>query len=256
MVKKVLIFLLMQSLVISFPLGSFGAPVHVPGRPLLNAQITSESPANITLEGDFVTDRKLQEDARITRANWINLKATGIFLGDRVQPYILLGSLLDGEFKQEVGGANIKYITEDAFTWGAGTTILVHKITDRLGLGLDVKYRQTNPTVGKVKIDGVNFSRDDDNVSLDCNYQEWQAALGLCGLTENFLGYGGIKYSDVRTLLKARAGGIDTKKTLNSANKVGVFLGCEFIFTENVTIGLEGRFIDEQSYTFFMAVHF
>lgn len=256
MSRKILFFLLIQSLIISFPFGSFSAPVHVPGRPLLNAQINSEYPANITLEGDFVTGRELQNDAQITRANWATLKATGIFMENRVQPYITLGALLDGEFKQEVDGADIEYIMEDAFTWGAGATILVHKITDRLGLGLDVKYRQTNPVVGKVKIDGTTFSRGDDNVSLDCYYQEWQAALGLCGLTDNFLGYGGIKYSDVKTLLKAEAGGIDTRKTLNSANTVGVFLGCEFIFTDNVTIGLEGRFIDEQAYTFFMAIHF
>ena len=256
MIKKFLIFLLIQCLVISFPFGSSSAPVHVPGRPLLGVQIDSKNPANITFEGDFVTDRELQNDAQITRSNWATLKATGIFMNGRVQPYVLLGTLLDGEFKQEVDGVDIKYITEDAFTWGAGTTILVHKITDRLGLGLDVKYRQTNPNVGKVKIDGVSFSRGDANVSLGCNYQEWQAALGLSGLTENFIGYGGIKYSDVKISLKTKAGGIDTEKTLNSANKVGIFLGCEFICTENATIGLEGRFIDEQAYTFFMTIHF
>jgi opacity protein-like surface antigen len=256
MIRKVLIFLLIQSLVISFPFGSFSAPVHVPGRPLLNAQVASEYPANITLEGDFVTGRELQDDAQITRANWATLKATGIFMENKIQPYIMLGALLDGEFKQEIDGADIKYTTEDAFTWGAGTTILVYEITDRLGLGLDLKYRQTNPAVGKVTIDGTSFSGDDDGVSLDCYYQEWQAALGLCGLTENFLGYGGIKYSDVNTLLKVKAGGMDTEKTLNSANKFGIFLGCEFILTEDSTIGFEGRFLDEQAYTVFFSVHF
>ncbi len=256
MSRKVLIFLLTQSLVISFPFGSFSAPVHVPGRPLLSAQMNSEPPANIAIEGDFVVGRTLEKDARITRTNWAGLKATGIFLEEQIQPYVLFGALLDGEFEQEVDNADIKYITEDAFFWGAGTTILLYRITSRLGLGLDVKYRQTNPVVNKIKIDGTSFSKSDDNVSLDCQYQEWQAALGLCGLTDNFLGYGGIKYSDVKTLLKAEAGAIDIEKTLYSANKIGVFGGCEFILNENTTIGFEGRFIDEQAYTVFVSVHF
>ncbi len=256
MIKKGLVFLLIQILVVNFPFGSFSAPVHVPGRPLLGVQISSTPPANIALEGDFVTDRKLQKDTRIMRSNWATLKTTGIFMDEKVQPYILLGALLDGEFKQEVDGSDIRYITEDAFTWGAGTTILLHKITDTLGLGLDVKFRQTNPMVGKVKIDGASFSKSDSGVDLSCQYQEWQAALGLCGLTENFIGYGGIKYSDVKTTLKAKAGGIDTEKTVNSANKIGIFLGGEFILTEDTTLGLEGRFLDEQAYTFFITVHF
>ncbi len=254
--KKILIFILINSIIISFPFGSLTAPVNVPGRPLLSIQANSKNPANVTLEGDFVVNRKLEEDVWITKANWATLKVTEILMDGRVQPYFLLGALLDGEFKQKVGSTDIKYKTDDAFTWGVGTTILVYEITDRLGLGLDVKYRQTNPFVAKVSIDGTSFSRNDDNVSLDCDYAEWQVALGLCGLSERFLGYGGIKYSDVRTLLKVEAGGIDTDDIVNSAQNIGVFLGCEYTLTESTTIGVEGRFIDEEAYTIFMAVHF
>ncbi len=75
-------------------------------------------------------------------------------------------------------------------------------------------------------------------------------------LSERFLGYGGIKYSDVKTSLKVKAGGIDTDDTVNSAQNIGAFLGCEYTLTENTTIGLEGRFIDEEAYTLFMTVHF
>ncbi len=123
----------------------------------------------------------------ITKATWTTLKVTEIFSNGRVQPYLLLGALLDGEFKQELNSTDIKYKTDDALTWGVGTTILVCGITDRLGLGLDVKYRQTNPSVAKVNINGTSFSRNDDNVSLDCDYQEWQVALGLCGVKRAIL---------------------------------------------------------------------
>jgi opacity protein-like surface antigen len=256
MIKKIFIFILICSIIICFPFGGISAPVHVPGRPLLNVQNNLQYPANVAIEGDFVTGRKLQEDICITRANWATLKITEIFMDNRVQPYFLLGTLIDGEFKQEINGMDIEYKTDDAFTWGVGTTVLAYEITDRLGLGLDVKYRQVNPIVGSVEIDGNSFSRGDDNVSLDCDYQEWQVALGLCGLTEHFLGYGGIKYSDVKALLKAEAGGIDTKETVSSAEKIGVFVGCEFLLTENATIGLEGRFIDEEAYTCFVTIHF
>ena len=254
--KKILIFILIPGIILSFPFGSLTAPVNVPGRPLLSIQANAENPANITLEGDFIADRKLEKDIRITQATWATMKVTEIFMDGRVQPYLLLGGLLDGEFEQEVDSIDIKYKTDDTFTWGVGTTILVYEITDRLGLGLDVKYRQTNPSVAKVSIDGTSFSPEDDGVSLDCDYAEWQVALGLCGLSERFLGYGGIKYSDVRTSLKAEAGGIDIDDTVNSAQKIGAFLGCEYTLTENTTIGLEGRFIDEEAYTLFMAVHF
>ena len=256
MVKKFLIFILISSVITCFPFSSMGAPVNVPGRPLLSVQSNSEYPANITLEGDFVANRTLKEDACVTQATWANLKITEIFMDGRVQPYIIFGDLLDGEFKQKVDNIDIEYKTNDALSWGLGTTILVWEITDKLGLGLDFKYRQVTPSVDKVIIDDTSFSRDDDNVSLGCNYQEWQVALGLCGLTERFIGYGGIKYSDVKTFLKAKAGGVDTSNTFNSAQNIGAFIGCEYTLTENTTIGLEGRFIDEEAYTIFLAVHF
>ena len=257
MIKKIFVFILSCIIVIWFPVGSISAPIHVPARPLLGVQSDSQYPANVAIEGDFITNRQLQEDIRITRANWVNLKVTELLMGNKVQPYFLVGALIDGEFEQELnGGVDVKYKTEDAITWGAGTTILAYEITERLALGLDVKYRQVHPVVSSVSIDGNRFSRSDDDVSLDCNYQEWQAALGLCGMTENFIGYGGIKYSDVKTLLKAEADGIDTRKSVGSAQTIGVFVGCEFLLTENTTIGLEGRFIDEEAYTCFITVHF
>ena len=254
--KKFLIFLLINSIIISFPFESITAPINVPGRPLLSVQANSKNPANVTLEGDFVVNRKLKDDACMTRTTWSTMKVTEIFSDGRVQPYFLLGALLDGEFKQELNSVDIEYTTDDALTWGVGTTILLCGITARLGLGMDVKYRQTNPSVSKVDINGTTFSRNDDNVSLYCDYQEWQVALGLCGLSERFLGYGGIKYSDVKTSLKVKAGGIDTDDTVNSAQNIGAFLGCEYTLTENTTIGLEGRFVDEEAYTFFITVHF
>ena len=254
--KKFSIFVLIQILIITFPIGTRSAPVNVPGRPLLSVQSNSEYPANITLEGDFIADRKLKDDVRITQTTFADLKITELLMNGRVQPYVFLGELIDGEFKQEIDNTDIEYKTNDALTWGVGTTILVYEITERLGLGLDIKYRQTNPTVAKVIIDDTSFSRNDDGVSLDCDYQEWQVALGLCGLTERFIGYGGIKYSDVRTSLKAKAGGVDTDETVNSAQNIGAFIGCEYTLTENTTIGVEGRFIDEEAYTLFVAVHF
>jgi len=257
MIKKNLVLLVIQTLIISLPFnGIFSAPVHVPGRPLLGVQDETETPMNIAVEGDFVVNRNFEEDIEITRANWVTLKAAGIFLEEKIQPYVLFGALLDGQVKQEVGDLNIKYITDDAFVWGAGVSILLYEITDTLGLGLDVKFRQTNPDVDKIKIDGRSFSESDSGVNLSCQYQEWQAALGLCNVTENFIGYGGIKYSDARTTLEAEANGLDTKETVGSLNKVGIFLGCEFMLTEDATLGFEGRLIDEQAYSVFMTIHF
>lgn len=254
--RKIFVFVLICSIVMYFPLGSVSAPVHVPARPLLNVQNDSQYPANIAVEVDCVTGRNLQEDIRITRANWVNFKVTEMLMDNKVQPYFLVGALIDGDFEQEVGNADLKYKTDDAFSWGIGTTILAYEINERMALGLDIKYRNVQPTVHSVTIDGNKFSRDDDNVSLRCSYQEWQAALGVCGVTDKFIGYGGIKYSDVRTLLKAEAGGIDTRESVGSAENVGVFVGCEFLLTEDTTIGLEGRFLDEEAYTCFITVHF
>jgi opacity protein-like surface antigen len=254
--KKVIFWVLVSVLVSGFSFYVFSAPVHVPCRPLLGVQKDARRPANVALEGDFVIKRKLRGDISITRANWYSLKITEIFRDGKLQPYIIAGGLLDGRFKQEINNIDVKYITEDAFMWGVGTSVLLYEITDRLALGLDVKYRQTNPSIDRVSIDGNSFSLDDAGVSVDCDYAEWQASLGLCRASKRFLGYGGIKYSDVKATLEVEAGGVDEEKSVNSAHNIGVFLGMEYVITENTTIGIEGRFIDEQAYTLFITAHF
>lgn len=254
--KKFIFLVFVSCFVLDFSFLGFSAPVHVPCRPLLGAQSDLRQPANVALEGDFITKRQLRKDIAITRANLYGLKITELFRDGKLQPYIMVGGLFDGKFKQEVNNRDIKYTTKDALVWGVGTTILVHEITDRLALGLDVKYRQTNPSIDRVSVDGNNFSLDDAGVSVDCDYAEWQASLGLCRVSEHFLGYGGIKYSDVRASFEVEAGGVDEEKTVNSAHNIGAFLGIEYVITESTTIGIEGRFIDEQAYTLFLTAHF
>jgi len=228
---------------------AIAAPVGNPAKPILEK---GDTPFKVGTELDFVTERDLDvsdEDVTVENLNWYAGKIS-YALADRVEPYVLLGAA-NGEFSEKFSGVDLKYETETAFAWGVGATVLLKEFNNGIRLGLDGRYRQAEPDIDKVTLNGVSYSPGDVGISgLSAEYKEWQVALGISKELGQFVPYGGIKYNDVEASLKATISGTTyTTDDINSDGVVGIFVGCDFLPTKNFSIGVEGRFIDETAFT-------
>ena len=225
------------------------APVGNPAKPILEK---GDTPFKIGFEFDFVTERDLDvsdEDVTIEKFNWYGGKISYAF-ADRVEPYVFLG-VAGGEFTEKYPGVDLTYETETEFAWGIGATVLLYEFENGLRLGLDGKYRQAKPDIDKMTLNGVSYSPGDVGISdFNAEYSEWQVAIGIAKELGQFVPYAGIKYTDVETSVKATIAGTTYKsEEVNSEEVVGIFVGCDFLPTEDFSLGVEGRFIDETSFS-------
>lgn len=227
----------------------FAAPIGNPAKPVLEK---GDTPFKVGVELDFVTERDLDvsgEDVAIEKLNWHAAKISYV-LADRVEPYVLLAAA-NAEFSEKWSGVDLKYETETAFAWGLGATVLLKEFDNGIRVGIDGRYRQAEPDIDKAILNGVSYSPGDFGVSnSSAEYSEWQVALGISKELGQFVPYGGIKYNDVETSVKATISGTTYKTDdTNSDGVFGIFVGCDFVPTENFSIGVEGRFIDETAFT-------
>ena len=222
--KKILLLTLVSCFVVSGLV--YAAPVGNPAKPLL---VNEEMPFSVGAEFDFVFERELDvsgEDVAIENLYMYMAKAS-YTLEKRADFYCLLGAA-NGELSVESGGVDLSVDTETAFAWGLGVTVFLYEFDNGIRLGVDGNFRNTAPSL--------------DEVDVDLEYSEWQIALGVSKQIDQFVPYGGIKYSDVKAELTVP--GLGSEDT-GSDNIFGIFLGCDFLAKENLSFGIEGRFIDE-----------
>jgi len=225
------------------------APVGNPAKPVLEK---GDTPFKVGVEFDFVTERDLDvsdEDVTIEEFNWYGGKIS-YALADRVEPYVFLGAA-GVEFTEKYTGVDLTYETETDFAWGIGATVLLYEFENGIRVGLDGRYRSVELDIDKIILNGVSYSPGDVGISdFSAEYKEWQVALGISKEFGQFVPYGGIKYTDVEASMKATISGTTYKTDdANSDDVVGIFVGCDFLPTENFSIGVEGRFIDETSFS-------
>ena len=235
---------------------SYAAPVGNPAKQIL---VEGEYPFTVGAELDFVTERELDvsdEDVAVDSLNWYSAKIAYSF-EDKVELYCLLGAA-DGEFSEKYTGVDLLYEAETEFAWGFGATVFLYEYENGIRLGVDGKYRQVDPSVDKLTLNGVEYSIPSGSVtSIDVEYSEWQIALGISKEMDGFLPYGGIKLSDVEASMKATIGGTTyTTDDADSENIFGIFIGCDFVATDNFSIGVEGRFIDETAFSILGTLRF
>ena len=225
------------------------APVGNPAKPILEK---GDTPFKVGTELDFVTERDLDvsgEDVTIEKLNWYAGKIS-YTMADRVDLYTLLGAA-NGEFSEKYSGVDLKYETETAFAWGLGATVLLKEFNNGIRLGIDGRYRQVEPDIDKLILNNVEYTIPSGSITnVSAEYKEWQVALGISKELGQFVPYGGIKYNDVEASVKATISGTTYKTDdINSDGVVGIFVGCDFLPTKNLSIGVEGRFIDETAFT-------
>jgi len=226
------------------------APVGNPTKPILEGR---EIPLNVGAELDFVGDRDLDvsgEDVCVEDLGWYGAKISYI-LEDKVEPYVLLG-VAQAEFSESYSGTDLVYETETDLALGLGVTVFLHEFDNGVRLGADGKFRRVEPDLDKVMLGGIEYSPGVPGFSdFAAEYSEWQIALGISKEIGDFVPYGGIKYTDVETSLKATISGTTYQiDDANSDNVFGIFIGCDFLIpTEDLSISVEARFIDELAFS-------
>lgn len=246
-------------LIISLCSCALAGPVGNPAKPALEI---GDTPFKVGVEMDLVTERDLDisdKSVGIDRIKWYGAKLSYNF-EDIAETSIALCAA-DLKFTEKY----IQYETETGFGLGLGQSFVLYEFDNGLRVGLDGKIRFIDADVDNLFLGGTRYLLTDSGVQdVKVEYQEWQLAAGISKELEGLFGfeyylpedwifvpYAGVKYSDVRVTGKAYVSGTSyNNEDINSDNIFGVFLGCDVLATEDLSVGLEARFIDEQGFTF------
>ena len=251
--KKIL-FLTVLSLILTTSVVSQAAPAGNPADPVL---LTGTYPVKGEAIVDVVFERELDlsNDNATVEGIWY-LGKVGVTLIEKIDVYGLLGTA-KLELKDWTT-SNYDMESDYALAWGGGATILLYE-TEEYGDGilrcsLDGSYRQYEPGIEKVKKSGSEVT---GILEKELEYREWQVGVGVSYTLDNLTPYLGVKYSDCETKMRLHEPAANiTKKTANSKDVVGVFVGVDYLFAENIALNLEGRFIDETALNVGMKINF
>lgn len=253
--RKILFLTAVLGLVLSLPAISHAAPAGNPADPVL-----LEGTYPIKAEGliDIVFDRDLDLSGDNAKVEGIwYLAKVGLTLIEKIDIYGLLGT---ADFKLENWRIANDYDMESDYSlaWGGGAKLLLYE-TEEYGDGIlrvtvDGNYRRYDPSIETVKKDGTELT---GITAKELEYQEWQASLGLSYTLDQMTPYIGVKYSDCQTEMSlTEPAATIAKVEANSDDVVGVFVGLDYLFAENISVNLEGRFIDETALNVGLKINF
>lgn len=226
--------------VLCVPFASYAAPVGNIASPAVEK---GKFGIKAGAEADFVFSRELDvedEDVEL-EANFYTAKISYTLL-DRLDIYAILGSLSGAEVTEKYGSTTLKYGVDDAFVWGAGLTVLAYEWDNGFRVGIDGKYRSSEPGISSINLNGTDYSLVDSEGS----FKEWQFALAVSKQFGKFIPYAGVKYSDMELSAKGTISGtVYQTDKVGGKNLTGLFVGASFLPKDNISINIEGRFIDE-----------
>lgn len=251
--RKILFLATVISLVLTLSGYSQAAPAGDPADPVLlkgTYPVKGEALIDIVFGRDF----DLSGDNAEVEAIWY-LGKIGITLVEKIDIYGLLGT---ADLKVKSWTASDYDLESDySLAWGGGTTLLLYE-TEEYGDGilrvsLNGNYRQYDPSIEKVKKGGADLSGITEK---ELEYREWGAGLGLSYTLDQLTPYVGVKYSDIECKLKLTEPAGSSSKTANSEDVIGVFVGVDYLFAENIALNLEGRFVDETALNVGLKINF
>ncbi|MFC1666272.1 hypothetical protein ACFL0P_00180 [Candidatus Omnitrophota bacterium] len=208
------------------------------------------------LIGDFVTERKINIDSGNFEMRALMLRL-GLSLIDRLNFYVDLGQAQDMEYTYLIMGEKHELDFDDDFIYGVGLSALVYRWDNGLEIGANVSYRQAEMSLDTVVKEGTTYEKGSGALSAinSGKFQETQTAIELAWKTDYLIPYVGIKYSDVDvdadyTLLGAL---VDANKS--ASENIGLFVGLTITpklqalpnEAEQISINVEGRFVDEEA---------
>ena len=236
------------------------SPVQMPGAQ--SAQVmrsensehlwdNEEYTLSIGAQYDSVTERELESDSEV-ELDAVSAKIS-LDYKDQVSIYTTLGQTSDAVLTEKAGSNTYKYFFEDSFIWSVGVTAKLYTF-ENIGLDVigDVSYRDASEMdVEELDINGTRYNKSQFTAgsSIEADWEEWQAALGVSKKFDQFTPYAGIKYSDVDVEGRATVSGTTYDAIAEADENVGVFAGTTVEAFDGLTFDVQGRFIDETAFT-------
>lgn len=242
----------------------FCLPLAVYASSIGGAETQGQGKFAIGLDQEFVFDRDLKlldfgttderDKTEIDSAYRTMVKASYGVL-DNLDIYVKLGT---ADFKRK-STHRTRYSATD---WDDDTAKLKGENALAYGIGMKGKYDfENNWIIGcdiqylghKNNLKGTDtwITRDDpnrtgvDTLEGKATFQEWHIAPYIAKKIGNFVPYLGVRYSDLRQNYKEVEEDGDSKIKFKADDNVGVFVGTDYKIGKNVSLNLEGRFIDE-----------
>jgi len=252
-------YLLAILLVFGFAATAYGAPVGL----ISDADTTTselwpdyDAELSMGIVADILTKRSIDIDSGEFGMNALSGRI-GVSILKKWQIYIDAGTTMDMEYEYVIKGEKYQAEFDDTFIWSIGTSALVCKWDNGLEIGINGSYRRADMELDKVTIESNSYTRKDMDVVSDGYFEEYQGALEIAWKTDHFTPYIGVKYSEVEVDCIFTTGGAQRDASQkNASENVGAFVGLTINpslevlpKSEQLTINLEGRFIDEEAFT-------
>ncbi len=231
-------------------------PLAVYAASIGGAETQGKGKFAIGLDQEFVFSRDMKLD-KISGDTAAALAAKGITTGrikldkslrtmykvsygllDNLDFYVRLGF---ADSKTEVNytqaGNNYKGIYDSDIGFAYGCGLKGTYSLDNWLVGVDLQYLRSRQDWTPAD----DFEGEGDKITI----QEWQVSPYVGYKIGNFVPYLGVKYSDLR--MKAEWGGDDSGEweKAKADDNFGTFLGLDYKPSDNWTLNIEGRFIDE-----------
>lgn len=233
------------------------ADIHLPiGKGVYSSQMGDFITINAGFDADFLLDKKFKSadptssDIKMEGAYYMGrLSCT---LADRIQPYIKFG-MSDLEMEWKDGSNLVKLSCGTSPTWGLGLKAYIWEVPHT---GVKLFSTGSVLTTKPHKIDTFTAGGTNGNVTgKKIEILERQATIGVSkqisipGFDNVIITpYGGAVWSETTARVRITQGtNIMNSGADGQEDNLGVFLGADFMFMDNLSLNLEGRFIDQDA---------
>ena len=201
----------------------------------------------------------------------------GYGLLDNLDIYAKLG-MVKGSVDNTLNypGENLSYILEEdgGFSWVLGVKGILHEFLNGVRIGGSAEFgMRKNDVTGTVDANGTKYGPEEFPIaddwfpgatsatySAESESTMWELALSISKQFEQFLPYAGVKYADRKIDVASTFTGLDgsgttvgsmeEKYTFKPEDTIGIFVGTDYNVTENLTLNVEGKFVNETAIAF------
>ena len=234
------------------------ADINFPaGKGIYSSQLSDFIKLNIGLDTDILIEKKFKYDSAVTtgapklEGQYYTAKLS-CTLFDRIQPYLKFGAS-NMEMDWNDANGDIKVKAKSSLAYAVGLKAYLWQFE---GLGLKVfssaSLRSTKPRVKSISINGSNTSNITES---RFDVLDRQAAIGISrefkipGFESvSLVPYIGAAYSSTTARVRVKQGtNVMNSGAEGQKDNWGLFLGTDFMVMDNLSLNVEGRFIDEKA---------
>lgn len=173
-------------------------------------------------------------------------------------------------------GQDLSYILEEdnGFSWALGIKGILHEFLNGVRIGGSAEFgMRKNDVNGYADLNGTRYGLEEFPIvdewftdATSATYRAesestmWELALSISKQFEQFLPYAGLKYAggklDVDSTFTGldgsgtTVGSMEEKYTFKPEDTIGIFVGTDYDVTENLTLNVEGKFVNETAIAF------